>query len=728
MIWKNLKIGKKLSVGFGGLLLLVMLASWVGFQGLGSLEHELNLLGNKQAPMSDMANEMKIAMWTSRNYLEEYKSATSVMATDDEQALESILAEYNASVQEFDDSLGVILEGGEQGGFKILKADNPEIIELVKQSDDNHNDNFQPAAGRMMEAGHLLIKDKKFLDESMLAMEQSFDKVIAVADDVETSAQNVVEDNKATATTVDQLKTVLARDVPMIDASMELKLTTVQARMFMEEFVQMTVMSDAEEVEEDIQLSMSNFDELLSAMLEGGTVDGVPFQKVEDPAILQRLQELSNQFALFKQAGNAMIEAKYSMIRHQGEAEQAMANLDIIAGEVGALLDKVESMIAAEMSAAKKAGVETSASANKELILVVIIAIILGTVIGVIITRGITGPLAITVQAAQQIAEGDLTGTIDIHQKDEAGILAESLQDMLVKLRDIVSNVKMATSNISQGSSQLSESVQNLSSGSSEQAASVEQTSSALEEMSANVDQNADNAKQTEKMAEDAARKAEDGGKAVTETVGAMKDIADKIRVIEDIAYETKILALNAAIEAARAGEHGKGFAVVAAEVRKLAGNSEIAANEISSLAKSSVSVSERAGTLLNEIVPSIVKTADLVQEITAASEEQSSGIGEINGAMTQLDTVTQNNAALSEELASTAEEMNSQAMSLEDMMTFFQIDDNQQRKAHKKPALKSQKRQSTKSGSNKKSNKAQYIEQDDESGDFEVPGDFERF
>ena len=192
--------------------------------------------------------------------------------------------------------------------------------------------------------------------------------------------------------------------------------------------------------------------------------------------------------------------------------------------------------------------------------------------------------------------------------------------------------------------------------------------------MSASINQNAANGRQTEEMAVKGANEAGEGARAVSETIDAMREIADKITVIEEIAYQTNLLALNAAIEAARAGDHGRGFAVVAAEVRKLAEKSQTSAKEISGLASTSVSVADRSGRVLKDLVPSIKKTAELVQEVAAASAEQASGVAQVNQAMTRVDNVTQRNASAAEELASTAEEMAAQAQALEQLVAFFRI------------------------------------------------------
>jgi methyl-accepting chemotaxis protein len=290
------------------------------------------------------------------------------------------------------------------------------------------------------------------------------------------------------------------------------------------------------------------------------------------------------------------------------------------------------------------------------------------------VSRTITVPIQQAVEHAEAIAGGDLNRTILVTDQSETGKLLQAMSYMTTKLSAIIRDVREGSSAVASAAAQVSASSQSLSQGTSEQAASVEETSASLEQMNASITQNAENSRKVEQVAGKGAHSAEESGAAVQETVGAMKQIAAKISVIEDIAYQTNLLALNAAIEAARAGDQGRGFAVVAVEVRKLAERSQLAAKEISDLASSSVSVAERSGRLLADLVPAIRKTAELVQEVTAASTEQSSGVTQINRAMSQVDSVTQRNASSAEELSSTAEELASQSEQLQQLMTFFRI------------------------------------------------------
>jgi methyl-accepting chemotaxis protein len=276
------------------------------------------------------------------------------------------------------------------------------------------------------------------------------------------------------------------------------------------------------------------------------------------------------------------------------------------------------------------------------------------------------------VGAAVDMAAGNLT--VKVTPQSERDALGNALADMVGRLNQTITEIRLGATGLTAASAQVSATSQTLSQGTSEQAASVEETTSSLEQMSASITQNAENSRQTEQLAVRGAKDAEDSGRTVKDTMVAMRSIADKVTIIEEIAYQTNLLALNAAIEAARAGEHGRGFAVVATEVRKLAERSQSAAKEISGLASSSVKVAERSGQQLDELVPSIRKTADLVQEVAAASSEQSSGVAQINKAMTQVDQVTQRNASAAEELASTAEEMASQAEALQHLVSYFRV------------------------------------------------------
>ncbi len=343
---------------------------------------------------------------------------------------------------------------------------------------------------------------------------------------------------------------------------------------------------------------------------------------------------------------------------------------------------KIKSNLSAMVSDQKKLMQNDSVTAEEMtnalstlLIILLIVGIVLASIIAIFISRAITRPLIETVEVLKKVSSGDLTVEIQSTSKDEIGELLAATSNMVVELSSIISSVNESASNVADGSQELSSTSQQMSEGATEQAASLEEVSASMEQMAANIRQSADNAQQTEKIALQVSLDAEEGGKAVHEAVDAMKEIANTISVIEEIARQTNLLALNAAIEAARAGEHGKGFAVVASEVRQLALESKTAAGEISQLSSTTTAVAEKAGTLLDSIVPVIKETAELVKEISVASQEQDTGVEQINTAIQQLDQVVQQGASASEEVAATAAELASHSNSMQESMNYFEVE-----------------------------------------------------
>lgn len=318
---------------------------------------------------------------------------------------------------------------------------------------------------------------------------------------------------------------------------------------------------------------------------------------------------------------------------------------------------------------------------------------IIGVLIAWVLTRSIVQPLARAVRATQAVAAGDLTHNVQPEGRDEAAQLLHALQDMTVRLRTIVGEVRQGSESIASASSQLAAGNIDLSSRTEEQASALQETAASIEQLSSTVRQNADNARQANQLAQSTTQQAQSGGQLVTEVVETMgaidsssKKIVDIIGVIDSIAFQTNILALNAAVEAARAGEQGRGFAVVASEVRSLAQRSASAAKEIKELIDRSVQTVEagnrlvvQAGASIQDIVNGVRKVSDLVGEISSASNEQTMGIEQVNVAVNQMEVTTQQNASLVNEASAATQSLQQQAAQLAETVSQFRLGNSHQ-------------------------------------------------
>ncbi len=844
MKWKDLKIAKKLAIGFGGLLVLMGIVGYSGYNGIQTMAGSLFAVGDKEAPLVDMANQMKTAMWKERNSMEEFKSATAALATDDESALNAIQDNYHKALDDFTRYVTAILQGATlQNGMVVIKADNAELVSLVKEADTIHTDKFQKSATAMMADGRKLLAKKTAEEQSLTEMAKVYSDVYQKATDVETRISTEIIEKEKNAGISEAAMKVLEEEVPLASLASEIKIAIAQSRITLEQLIQTQDATQLDALEKEFHTRSERAGTIFEAILNGGIVDGKTIVASENPRIRKDIRELETDHATFKKNAEKLIADYRGMIQQSLKAKHSMAKLDRDGDEASSLLSKMEGLVGKQMDGAKLQGYSAKTNAVRTILAVIAVALAIGLFLGYVIGRGITSPLAKGVAFAEALAKGDFSADIDVEQEDEIGMLANSfrnmkatmagvlremdeltgkiasgkldargdavqfsgswqemiqstnnvvdafmaplqvtleyldriargdlpepiqetyrgdfdnirknlnnlissmeeittlaseiaignlelearerspqdslmrslndmiqslknvseltgsiaegdlmveftrrsekdrllisLKSMIESLRDVVTKVKTAADSVAAGSQQLSATSEEMSQGATEQAAAAEEASSSMEQMAANIRQNADNAMQTEKIAIQSAGVARQGGEAVSQTVSAMKEIAGKISIIEEIARQTNLLALNAAIEAARAGEHGKGFAVVAAEVRKLAERSQHAATEISELSGSSVEVAEQAGEMLTQMVPDIQRTAELVQEISAASKEQDTGAAQINQSIQQLDQVIQQNAASSEEMASTSESLSIQAEQLQDTIGFFKL------------------------------------------------------
>ncbi|MDD3526681.1 MAG: methyl-accepting chemotaxis protein [Bacteroidales bacterium] len=631
MAWKDLKLAAKLGVGFGIIILILITVGTISLLEFRKIEKDSARIAECSLPQVIIANSLE------RQAMKITKNLNTFALTNEPQLLEKTAA----IIRQVED---VVHNADRQYSGLGLSSRFVEQLNNVR----NSLPEFEVLMQNMKLQSEKLLVDRSLMDEASAIF---LDNCYSYAGNQQAIMARQIDNRNAQQRQLDNI--VLINN--LIDRGNQMRIENFKAQ------AKLTLS----------QMSGFNkyFDEIdhLITSLESRTTD--------NQSVLL-LGNIRNSAQSYHDVTNDFVNT-YNLLQQYNEQVTTMGTgletvfSDLAAGSLRESLDFTSSTTI------------KSQSSLRILFIGLLIAIIISILLGWQISRSITRSLKKGVAFAREIADGNLQANIDIDQKDEFGELAETLRQMKDKLSEVIVSVQAAAGYIAEASNQMSLTSQDVSHGSTRQASSAEEISASMQQMSASISHNTSNAQRTEQIADVATGKMKQGSETVQQLAQAIREIAERITIIGDIAYQTNILSLNAAVEAARAGEQGRGFAVVADEVKKLAERSQKAATEINRVSGAGVKLAEHSQQLFGEIMPRIDETLRLVQQITAQSLEQDSGASLVNDSIQQLNQVIQQNAAAAEEMATNSEELASQAQQMKDIMSFFKTGKEYRQQLH---------------------------------------------
>ncbi|MBF0274146.1 MAG: hypothetical protein HQK84_02825 [Nitrospinae bacterium] len=636
---KSKSLRFKLFAGFSGILVFVAMTGYIGYWGTSAIGKNLKIIVDNDAPLVDAANEMKMNVANTLDNLKEFKSATNIAATDNKAVLPLLESDFKGLVKDFNIYAGLVNNGGNFDGRTFLASNNKDLRNKVLEAETLHRETLQPLAQKLHLAGKNLLELKEKRDGAMEAMEEAFNDLLLIAEEIEVILGESIERKK----TEGNYLSILENEIKWADIIMESKTTMALLRIMVEEVVQMV---DRKEIDLSIgeyEELIVQFDEWVSALIKGGDTKVGYIPKVTDKRAMESIKTLEKiQYEEFQPASNRLVGAQKKVVYKLYEVRELAKKLDNVTNIQKQLLSEITAIVNGEMGKARKEGLNAWSDATWIIVIVLTASLVLGLSVAFFVSASISKPI--------------------------------------IRIIRLLSN---SSKELTGAAHQISSSSHSLAEGSTEQAASLQESSASLEEISSTVNKNAENAEKANTFMEKSKKNVENGVRLMQEMVAAMNSIKDSslevskiIKVIEEIAFQTNLLALNAAVEAARAGEHGKGFAVVAEEVRNLAQRSANASKDTAVLIEEAVHKANHGGEIVEktaEALDSISETTNesssLVSEIAMASSEQSQGIQQINQSVNQLDRVTQQNAASSEETASATEELDAQVTAMEEVV-----------------------------------------------------------